>query len=46
MHGGFLMTVISHVHLCFRCPFKIFLVYNYAMFPFDTCTYDAYQIFA
>ena len=44
--GGFLITVISHVHLCFGCLFKIFLVYNYAVFPFDVCTCDACQIFA
>ena len=31
----------------FGYPFEIFsLEYNYAMFPFDTCTYDACQIFA
>ena len=31
MCGGFLMTAISHVHLLFRCPFEIFLVYNYGI---------------
>ena len=41
-----LMTVISHVHLYFRCPSEIFLVYIHAMLPFDACTYDACQIFA
>ena len=46
MWGGFSMTVIRHVCLCFRYPFKIFLGYNYGTFPFDTCTYDACQTFA
>ena len=46
MSGGFLMTVISHMSLCFGCLFEIFLVYKYVMFPFDTCTYDVYQICA
>ena len=50
MCGGFLMTAISHVHLFFRCPSKIFLVYNcdilYHVFLFDICTYDVCQIFA
>ena len=31
MCGGFLMTVITQVHLYFRFPFEIFLVYNYAI---------------
>ena len=44
--GGFLMTVAKHVCLCFGYLFKIFSGYNYAMFPFDACTYDACQIFA
>ena len=40
MYGGFLMAVIRHVHSCFGCSFEIFLVYNYAMFPFAAFTYD------
>ena len=37
--GGFLISVIRHVCLCFEYQFEIFLMYNYATFPFDVCTY-------
>ena len=30
-YGGYLMTAIGHVHIFFRCQFKIFLLYNYDM---------------
>ena len=38
MCGGFLMILIRNACLCVGYPIKIFVVYNYATFPFDMCT--------
>ena len=46
MWGGFLMTVIRHVCVCFGHPFEIFLGYKYTTFPFGAFTYDACEVFA